>query len=414
MGQESRRRREARRRSNQRPGADGIAALLDLAVRHAVHAPATAGPHIRVLHDLGAAPPVVDEVVARIGAAWEQGWQPRDLLHASRRHTTAAATRWLSRAILVESHRSGAPHRAPRSWLDQLDVLESSVTPAADELLPSTDHPDQAAWLAALVTLDLLRGLPRVRVVDAVPSQWDRLGRPSTVPETGRIDARQAKALTTVRALLAKAESTDFAAEAEAFTAKAQSLMTRHALDEALITADIEGGVVVRARRILVHHPYPVEKASLLDQVARANRTRAVWDEFASSVTVVGVPTDLDQVEMLFTSTLVQATRAMTHAGQAADSAPVDRSSSFRKSFLVAYAQRIGQRLTVTAEEATASYGSALVPVLARQGEAVTAEFERLFPRVTTTSRRRSYDRRGWDAGTRAADDTVLPSAMLE
>ena len=40
--------------------------------------------------------------------------------------------------------------------------------------------------------------------------------------------------LATIRGLLAKAEATEFAAEAEAFTAKASELMARYSLDEAM------------------------------------------------------------------------------------------------------------------------------------------------------------------------------------
>ncbi|EOD65931.1 DUF2786 domain-containing protein [Amycolatopsis vancoresmycina] len=53
-----------------------------------------------------------------------------------------------------------------------------------------------------------------------------------------------------LRALLAKAESSSFPEEAEALSAKAQELMTRHALDRVLVTAgpELPGGTVVLAR----------------------------------------------------------------------------------------------------------------------------------------------------------------------
>ena len=55
--------------------------------------------------------------------------------------------------------------------------------------------------------------------------------------------------LARIRQLLAKAESTTFEAEALAFTAKAQELMTRHAIDAALVH-DTAAGPPRRA-----HHP---------------------------------------------------------------------------------------------------------------------------------------------------------------
>ena len=115
--------------------------------------------------------------------------------------------------------------------------------------------------------------------------------------------------------MLAKAEATEFAAEAETFTAKAQDLMTRHAIDEALLRAAGDGPIEIRGVRVHIHNPYAAEKVQLLNQVARANRARAVWNKPLGLVTVLGTPVDVDQVEMLFTSLLIQATRAMAEAG---------------------------------------------------------------------------------------------------
>jgi hypothetical protein len=127
--------------------------------------------------------------------------------------------------------------------------------------------------------------------------------------------------------------------------------------------------------------------------------------------TVVGVPLDIDQVEMLFTSLLIQATRAMTDAG-ARWAGSFDRSATFRRSFLSAYAVRIRERLTEATAAATASYGNELVPLLKRQDDAVSAEFERLFP-STRQSRARYLDPRGWEAGRRAADRAVFTAARI-
>ncbi|MFT4166547.1 MAG: DUF2786 domain-containing protein, partial [Microlunatus sp.] len=211
------------------------------------------------------------------------------------------------------------------------------------------------------------------------------------------------KVLTTIRALLAKAESTQFAAEAEALTAKAQSMMTKHAIDEALLHAGEAESVEVISRRILIDNPYLLEKVHLLSEVGRANRSKVVWMSDFAMATVVGTPVDVDQVELLFVSLLIQATRAMAEAG-AARSGSFDRSPRFRRSFLTAYAIRIGERLTEADAETTASYGSDLVPVLSRQAEAVDARYEELFPHTTQMSSRKTYDRRGWDAGRQAAD----------
>ena len=144
----------------------------------------------------------------------------------------------------------------------------------------------------------------------------------------------------------------------------------------------------------------------MLHAVAEANRVTAIWSEFSSSVTLVGLPVDVEQVDLLFTSTLVQATKAMTRADASG--------TGFRRAFLQAFAARIGERLSSSAHEAADSYGAVLVPVLRRQAEAVADEVERLFPHVTKGARRRRFDARGWEAGTRAADAAVLPAGAVE
>ena len=102
--------------------------------------------------------------------------------------------------------------------------------------------------------------------------------------------------------------------------------------------------------------------------------------------TVVGTPVDVDQVELLFVSLLIQSTRAMAEAGTAQPGS-FDRSPRFRRSFLTSYAVRIGERLSAADAETTASYGSELVPVLRRQEEVVDAVYERLFPHTSESTR---------------------------
>ena len=55
------------------------------------------------------------------------------------------------------------------------------------------------------------------------------------------VEASPSPKLVTIRGLLAKAESTEFPAEAEAFTAKAQAMMIEARLDEATVRASLPG-----------------------------------------------------------------------------------------------------------------------------------------------------------------------------
>nr|WSX78870.1 DUF2786 domain-containing protein [Streptomyces sp. NBC_00899] len=207
------------------------------------------------------------------------------------------------------------------------------------------------------------------------------------------------KMLARIRALLAKAESTGYPDEAEALSAKAQHLMARHSIDAALLAASHEHPDAAGARRIGVDRPYEGAKALLLDAVAEANRCQSVWSSELGFSTVVGHAPDLDAVELLYTSLLVQADRAL-HRGR------TSRSRDFRESFLIAYASRIRARLTAaTAEEESATPG--LLPALASRALAVEDTTRRLFP-TTTTSRLKARDAAGWQHGEDAADSARL------
>src|SRR4030095_11125300 len=115
-------------------------------------------------------------------------------------------------------------------------------------------------------------------------------------------------------ALLAKAESTTYPDEAEALTAKAQQLMTRHAIDAAAVEGERGCGARVSPRRAGIDDPYARARVTLLSEVARANRCRAVWSRGFGFATVFGDEGDIDAVEVLYTSLLGQATRAMVVA----------------------------------------------------------------------------------------------------
>lgn len=229
------------------------------------------------------------------------------------------------------------------------------------------------------------------------------------------------KILGRVRALLAKAESTPYPEEAEALTAKAQELMARHSIDAALAAAGVDDrdrGAPDR-RRVVVDAPYVTAKVHLLSAVARANRCEAVWTKADSQAVVFlfGYAVDLEAVDLLFTSLLLQATAAVLAAGSQVDAWGRSRTRSFRTSFLVSFAARVGERLEeatqhavdeVVAEGGAAGpRGGALLPVLADRAEAVRAARDEAFPRVRRTTTRVTNGA-GWQAGREAAERASL------
>ena len=321
---------------------------------------------------------LVDAGVARcvrraIAAAQEEGWDAIGLERVVRRRLGREAAK-----VVGEVDAAPAGDYLQRVYGD----LSSAILTAAE----------------VLELLTLLPPLPKLRSAERSRCPADA----------------DARILERVRALLAKAESTTFPEEAEALSAKAQELMARYAIDRALLGGVGDGRHGVGGRRIHIDDPYARSKFLLVDVVADANRCRAVWSREFRFATVFGADDDLDIVELMFTSLLCQATAAMTAAGSAAQEPFVRgaRSRSFRQSFLVAYATRIGARLREASEAATEEASQAhgperLLPVLAARKAATDAAVRAAFPHLRS-AQFSAHDSAGWAAGVAAADVASL------
>ena len=335
---------------------------------------------------------------------WEGGWQPADVVHAVRRRVSARAARLAAAVVTAEA--AGGEGARPEAWTAQLATLDTGVTSVSGWWRAERVQP-AAAWRDVLRVLGLFRELPRLEQLVPPPSGWPAGPRAADVPDEGA----DPRTLHRIRSLLAKAESTEFAEEAEALTAKAQSLMARHAIDTAVLAQrsgrPASGGVV--ARRLHLDDPHTEAKAAVVQAVGSANGVRVVLLPAYGIATLVGFRDDVDLVELLVTSLLLQAARALADAAHGGGARA--RSTPFRRGFLYSFAQRVEERLTAARDAATAEartvYGAELLPVLAERSAAVDRVVEELFPRL----RRRSgstVDPAGWHAGRRAADDADL------
>lgn len=159
-----------------------------------------------------------------------------------------------------------------------------------------------------------------------------------------------------VRKLLAQAE--DPAAtpeEAQTFTAKAQQLMTKYAIDLAMITdAERIDRVVERGWRI--DGPYAAHKVSLVNSVSRANDCRAIYttlDGGARYIEVVGFPTDVEWVETLSASLVLQLTAVLTAAMRVKPARVHGR--TFAVGFVEGFVQEVSGRLHKARREAVAA-----------------------------------------------------------
>jgi hypothetical protein len=337
---------------------------------------------------------------------WERGWQPSDVVHGARQQATAGSVPLVVALIGAHARRSDAVSRAPDAWVEQLSELGALAPgdPAVVSAWHRAEHRAPAeAWRIVLQLAGVLHTAVRIDTLLPPPSRWG----PPRSRRAERAVAGDGPALRRIRGLLAKAEATEFPDEAEALTAKAQELMTRYSVDAALLASGPSPaiGLAVGTRRVHVRDPYVRAKMQLLAAVAEANDVRVVWYASLGIANLVGVASDVAAVELLFTSLLLQVAQALSAAER---SRVQSASRSFRRSFLLGYAHRIGERLRSGRDRATAEAASEqgvdLLPVLRSRQTAVEERVAELFPRLRATRSRASVDAGGWYAGREAAD----------
>ena len=385
--------------------------------------------------------------------AWRAGWQPAELTRhvgreLSQEHVSVAADmiigemreypavtvdqRWAAqvaavRPLSVAATAGGAGGSGTADngswWGNEADYL------AAWQQRSATVGGLRDAIATAIELLHLFQHLPVLEQLLPLPgaaraATTERAASPGTAGPAGSGGQADERMLSRIRALLAKAEATEYAEEAEALSARAQELMAKYSIDQALLAAESGRKDAPAGRRIAVDNPYEAPKTSLLQAVATANRCRVVWSKEVGLATVVGFEADLDAVELLFTSLLVQASAAMLYAGSRQDAYGRSRTRAFRQSFLVSYAIRIGERLAHAAEHATqeaaaeqeaaagqpagavaGAGGTALVPFLAARERAVDDAVDEMFGDTLRRGRSvRVTDAEGWASGRAAAD----------
>lgn len=318
-------------------------------------------------------------IVDGVRRAWSLGYAPEELLHVVGRLLTRGHAALAAGAVLREQ-----PPHPPPGWEHQLHRI-------------SDDHPGERVDVGSVgMAVDVVAAL---RQLPAVPSVGGHTGHE-------RLDDA---VLAKVRALLAKAESTEFDAEAELLTAKAQDLITRHAIDAVRLrgaSADDQPG----RRRILLHDPYLSSKALLVAVVAEANRCESAFSADLGWSTVIGFDADLEATEVLVASLLAQCLGAMARLGPQRDAAGRSRTRSFRTAFIRGFAVRIGERLAEVNRHAVGAIDHAgdVLPVLASRADQVGDAFTSAFPQIERRTVGQGTNGHGWIAGATAADMATL------
>lgn len=238
-----------------------------------------------------------------------------------------------------------------------------------------------------------------------------------------------------IRGLLDLAESTEFADEAAACTAKAFKLMATHHVHIAHVEAareasdpsavvevpvDLGAGPYVRARLRLLVNCGDAYDCRVLTSVGRQGRVGHL----------IGHRSDVTRTQVLYTSLLTQATAAALTEPTPQGTAKI----TFRRAFLFAFASRVDERLSearaaamahtaasaaangdvdqdCSAGDGTATAGTSTAVVLADRAERVAHFVESRYPRIgSLRSAQSTASPAGRDAGRSAGDRADLGS----
>ena len=193
--------------------------------------------------------------------------------------------------------------------------------------------------------------------------------------------------LARVRKLLAMAEDPACTpGEAESFTAKAAELIAKYGVDQAMLAVADPAADPVGDRIVTVDPPYARDKAGLLAAVAAPLRCRVVHLERRSLARshLFGHAADLERVELLFTSLLVQAAHGLAGSPVPAGEHP----AAYRRSWLAGYSQAISTRLWDVEQSAAAGTAGAEL-VLVDRTDLVERRRDDAYPRLTRMPPRR-------------------------
>lgn len=208
--------------------------------------------------------------------------------------------------------------------------------------------------------------------------------------------------LSKVRALLAKAEDPAATeAEAEAFTAKATELMAKYGIEQAILADHNPDAGKPADRMITVSNPWGGEKARLAYFLAEAMGCRALLVKgTVQRVHLFGFTSDLERVELLYTSLLLQMATGLARVQPPVWESP----RAYRRSWLLGFRSEVVARVKAVeqraADQAQPTGGRSTALVLADRSALVQQALAARYPRVSHGSS--SYSGGGYKSGREA------------
>jgi Protein of unknown function (DUF2786) len=215
-----------------------------------------------------------------------------------------------------------------------------------------------------------------------------------------------------VRKLLAMAEGTSNANEADAFSRKAAELIAAHRIDPERLRESVNDELGVLQLH-LGRGAYVRGRLALLQAVGEAHGCRTVFEihDRGTVAFVAGFRPDLDTVELLYHSLHTQASSRMAAERRATPAA----TQQWRRSFMFGYADQIKRMLRTTADEAAQNVhpSSAALPALRARSKRVDEYSRQQFGRVVAARRPKAATPTGWVAGQQAASRADIGRTRL-
>jgi hypothetical protein len=166
--------------------------------------------------------------------------------------------------------------------------------------------------------------------------------------------------LAKIRAMLAKAESTEFEAEAESYRVLAYRLAEKYSIDRAMLQAsrpEQERDKPGR-RKFQFEGSYTMEQLDLLAYIAFSYGGRAVQDTYrgrAYEATIYAFESDLDMIELLYTSLRLQQVGELRKA-KIPDYLWRGEIARWKRSWMKGFSKRVYDRLVQQRARAASEY----------------------------------------------------------
>jgi hypothetical protein len=202
-------------------------------------------------------------------------------------------------------------------------------------------------------------------------------------------------------------------AAARSYEERAESLLARYGWERAMLPENERKAEQITTLVIVVTGAYAIDRRYLLTQIGWAFRCHNHYLRVKGGfrVTLMGFESDLESVEILFTSLQLQALSAMRKAEM-----PWYETSRvrFNKSWLLGFANRVHERLEeLTATVAQEYKGTGAELVVADRSKQVEAAFKAQNPKLKMRKFGGNRADSGVEEGERAADSANLSQTSL-